>query len=127
MPIPAAQLFDAIVRDMVRERRVVMESARDRIKERLSKPVERRRGPRGGTIVVRSEPGEPARKDSGDLVESIRADVGDSGDVIEGVVYTTKFYAPILEGPLNRLVATDLADQFTSEVLDADVRAISTD
>lgn len=65
-------------------------------------PVERITGPKGGVKVIRSEPGEYPRKDTGLLVATMMHGVKSSPGVSEGYVGTPLDYGVELEVKMNR-------------------------
>jgi hypothetical protein len=94
------------------------------VKDRLDIPVDYGIGPRGGTYVIRSQPGEPPRRETGRLQEGIDGEATIEGDVIELVIGSDTFYAPFLDPKLQRLIFTDVAEEFLDVVIDNIVTSI---
>lgn len=89
------------------------------VKDRLSVPVGYRIGPRGGTYLIRSKPGENPRRETGALQESIADAVFVEGthevtlEVSAGVKY-----APFLDPRLTRPIFTGIVDEYETPLLD---------
>jgi hypothetical protein len=81
-----ADLFDEIRTDCFQAMERVGEAVRDEWQSRVSVPVEYVAGPRGGVVVVRSLPGEPPRKETGELHDSIQAATESDADVLTTTV-----------------------------------------
>lgn len=118
----AQELFGAIVSDVVAKQSEVADAQVADIKKRISVPVDRR-----GSTVIRSKPGEPPRKDTGALYESIEQFTADSFTTIETVISTDRVYGPILEAQLNRPIMFDWHETYLNQYLDASVRGINGD
>ena len=123
---PVAVLFDAIQSDCFTAIERLGQQVADEWKERISVPVEYARGPRGGRKIIRSEPGEPPRRESGVLWESIAAQTEADGYVVTTVIGSDVEYAPYLqEGTFEmfpRPMMPDpdqLQEQFVNAVADA--------
>lgn len=65
------QVSEVLARRLSRGMDIFAEKLVEDIQEKISVPVEYQTGPRGGQVVIRSKPGEPPRKENGDLWESI--------------------------------------------------------
>lgn len=120
-----ADIFDDIVadvNDVLIELAAEMESD---VKDKLSVPVGYRIGPRGGTYIIRSKPGENPRKETGKLQNSIKGRVDTDGLQSVLVVNSDVFYAPILQNKMERLVLSDTAEIYDEVVPDRVTAAIS--
>jgi len=116
-------LFDSIEADVAEATAREMRAIADDIKERVSIPVGYRIGPRGGTYKIRSKPGEPPRKDTGNLQASITPDTIVVGDQVAGSIQAKAPYSDPLENQMDRLIMTDLLDEFSERFADAVARA----
>lgn len=62
------------------------------VRDKVSIDVERI-----GSTVIRSLPGEPPRRDTGEYWDSIGFDAEDTGDMITASAFSTNWKAPMLE------------------------------
>ena len=105
-------LFDDINQDIAAEfERIGAEMVAD-AQQRLAVPV---------TFhpLVRSKPGENPRKETGDLQKNIqhRVDTPESTQAVL-TVFSTTFYAPILQDSKDRPVLSDTAEAFEEVIPD---------
>lgn len=96
-------LFDRIARLIADAHRDTGSAVVIDVKDRVSVPVGYAIGPRGGSRKIRSKPGEPPRKDKGNLQASIASEtIEPTGDVIDSSVSASVPYARRLELDLHR-------------------------
>ena len=72
---------------------VIADELRDRVREAVSVDVEYY-----GGIVIRSRPGEPPRRETGDYSNSILSASGEDGDEIWGSAYTDHWKGHLEDG-----------------------------
>lgn len=92
-----SDLFDRIgarVESVVKQK---LDGMRDDVQKRISVDVERR-----GGKVIRSQPGEPPRRDTRKLYASTTSEVIRAGDVVSGAVSVDTPYAQRLNNEMNR-------------------------
>ncbi len=95
----------------------------DGLKEKLSVPVTTAIGPRGGAIIQRSVPGEYPRMETKKLRDAVEHNVVRDGMNVSLEIDDPMFYAPFLQN-MDRIVTSDVADDYTEAVLDAIVSGI---
>lgn len=117
-------LFDAIASDVAEAMDRVGQQIVDEIKNDLSVPVEYKKGPRGGTIIVRSKPGEHPRKETGKLQEGIEHRIERNGADVILTVGDDVFYAVPLEN-IDRPITEGGEERFEDLVVSAVVAAIN--
>lgn len=83
----------------------------DKVQENLSVPVEYVRGPRGGTIVIRSKPGEHPRRETGGLLSTIVDEVTAEGDQSRLMLSSDHPGAGHLQDTLDRPILSNLQDE----------------
>lgn len=83
----------------------------DQVQQNLSVPVEYARGPRGGTIVIRSKPSEHPRRETGGLLETITDEVTAEGDQARLMLSSDHPGAGHLQDTLDRPIFSNLQDE----------------
>lgn len=92
-----SELFDRIARSAERRLKAEMERMRADVQKRIGVPVER-----SGGRTIRSKPGEPPRKDKGNLYASADAQTLNAGRTVQGSVSVNTKYARRLNNQMNR-------------------------
>lgn len=124
MAIPGEELFPAIMSSLLREHDVVGAKIASDVKDRISVPVGYKIGPRGGSTKIRSKKGEPPRKDTGRLKQSITSESITDADEINTSVFTEVEYAKYLEEDLDRPIFESELEAVESLILDHCVDAV---
>jgi hypothetical protein len=94
------------------------------IKDRIGTPVGFEIGPRGGTRIIRSKPSEPPRKETGNLQKSIAGETQIESDSIVLEISSDVKYAPFLDPNKQRIIFTDVAEEFVDVVMNNIVDSI---
>jgi bacteriophage HK97-gp10 putative tail-component len=122
-------LFESIRADVFEEMEDFGKDVATDLKERISVPVGYRIGPKGGTYIIRSAPGEPPRKETGTLLNSVESEVETDADVVTLEISSDAPYAGFLEDGTERMaprpVWEDVADEYTDPFFDRVVAAVS--
>lgn len=124
MAIPGEELFPAIMSSLLREHDVVGAKIASDVKDRISVPVGYKIGPRGGSTKIRSKKGEPPRKDTGRLKQSITSESITDTDEINTSVFTEVEYAKHLEEDLDRPIFESELEAVEQLILDHCVDAV---
>lgn len=75
----------------------------DDIRDQISVPVGYRIGPRGGVTVIRSKPGEPPRRETGDYQSSIDHQTATDGSRVTTSIFTDDPIGGYLENGTSRM------------------------
>jgi hypothetical protein len=122
----ATDFVDAVRADEFRAIQAFAEGVAETIREKISVDVEYATNRKGTLVVVkRSLPGEPPRRETGDLYRSIAASTAeaDAGEVsVE--VSSDMFYAPILEEKMDRPYLASTLDETFDDFCDRMVSAM---
>lgn len=124
MAVPASDLFDEIIAAVLREHDVVAAKVASDVKDRISVPVGYKIGPRGGSTKIRSKKGEPPRKDTGRLYQSITSESITDTDEVNTSVYTEVEYATYLEDDLDRPIFENELEAVEDLILDHVIEAV---
>lgn len=111
------KLFDGIVQVAVECCKVAGGEIEKTIKEKLSIPVEYKRGKRGGKNAIRSKPGEPPRRQTGKLQAGVEYKVQQQGDQITLTIQDLVPYAPPLQNSMNRPIIVN-ASSYADTIID---------
>lgn len=95
-PATETDLFDSIATDLASEFTQIGEAIMSDMRDRLSVDVQYFPGPNGEIFVERSAPGEPPRRETQQLWESVQSTVEQTADV-KLIVDSDCPYAPPLE------------------------------
>ncbi len=117
------EIFDEIESDIAIASQQMADQIASDVKDRIGVPVGYAVGPRGGTRVIRSKPGEPPRKETGNLQSGVIAEVVAVRGQISGSIYDEVPYAAPLESDLDRPILTDLAETYEDFLADGVTRA----
>lgn len=101
------------------------ESVVAEIRDRLNVPVEYAPGENGKTIVIRSVQGEPPRRETGALRESIAGEVTSDENKVTLEVGSDVRYAPFLDPNKRRLIFTDIVEEFEDQAVQSLIEALS--
>jgi hypothetical protein len=92
------------------------------IQEKISVDVEYTTGPRGGVRVIRSLPGKPPRRETGNLQQSYQSAVETDAEVVTLEVFSDVPYAAHLENGTARVAqrphVADTADEMAEAFFD---------
>lgn len=95
------------------------------VKNRLSVAPQIVRGPRGGKKIVPSSRGEYPRMRSGSLRDATFFEVTDSGGNVSLIVGNAAHHAKFLDPGMGRLILTDVAEEFSDQLLDSLVNGLN--
>lgn len=117
MSHPADDITDHLVERARDGMEKVAQELEQRWRQMVSVPVEG-----VGRSAIRSRPGEPPRRDTGDYQDSIEHRVTVEGDKVSAIAGTTMERAVWLENGTDRMKprpnASKLADEFAGEVVE---------
>lgn len=117
--------WDSIAAELEQAARGFGARVENHVRDKLSVPVEYVTGPRGGTRVIRSLPGEPPRRETGNLQGSIQARFFFEGSTIAVELDSPVGYAVPLQVERDRPIFSDLPDLFGDEWVNVCARAVS--
>lgn len=113
-----SELIDELTADLATAMQSFVDEIADETRERVSVPVQVITGPRGGRRVIRSRPGEPPRKDTGALQDSVSVNVAETTENVDGYVHVGVHYSEPLQTKMRRLILDDRADEFADRFTD---------
>ena len=117
MSHPADDIADSLVRKARDGMGKVAQELADRWRKLIAVPVEGK-----GRTAIRSKPGEPPRRETGEYQDSIESRVEIEGDKVTAVAGTTMERGVWLEKGTGRMKprphASKVADEFGGEVVD---------
>lgn len=120
------EVFDAIALEIAQEQQDFGDKLVSVTMDRVSKPVGYRIGPRGGEQKIRSKRGEPPRRDTGALMNSIKAETISVGDKSSTAVTVNVPYGDPLENVLDRPIFEGELEATDELLLDMVTQAIGT-
>jgi hypothetical protein len=120
-----SEVFDAIALDVEKAHIQAGDDLATELKYKVSVPVQYVAGPRGGTRVIRSLPGEPPRKETGRLQASINHETVAAGDVVETAITAAAPYAARLQEQMNRPITDGESDAVERLFIDPVANAIN--
>lgn len=127
LSVPVTRLPNSTIESLLRSGRL-SRTERTRLEDSLRRTYRDDPIYGDGYKLQRSVRGEPARMETGKLVDSITSQTIDGGEFVEVAVFSDLDYAAFLETPkFGRLVLTDLADSYEEPMIDAAVRGVEGD
>lgn len=113
-------LFDRISASVERALHPVLDAMAQQVRQRIGVPVDKSKKP-----WVRSKPGEPPRKDTGQLQASTNIQSIDANSEIRGSVSVERPYARRLNNEMDRPIFGDILQQNRDAILQAMRRGVT--
>ena len=113
-------LFDRIPASVERALQPVLDAMAQQVRQRIGIPVDKSKNP-----WVRSKPGEPPRKDTGQLQASTNIQSIDANSEIRGSVSVERPYARRLNNEMDRPIFGDILQQNRDAILQAMRRGVT--
>ena len=113
-------LFDRISASVERALQPVLDAMAQQVRQRIGVPVDKSKKP-----WVRSKPGEPPRKDTGQLQASTNIQSIDANSEIRGSVSVERPYARRLNNEMDRPIFGDILQQNRDAILNAMRRGVT--
>lgn len=113
-------LFDRIPASVERALQPVLDAMAQQVRQRIGIPVDKSKKP-----WVRSKPGEPPRKDTGQLQASTNIQSIDANSEIRGSVSVERPYARRLNNEMDRPIFGDILQQNRDAILQAMRRGVT--
>lgn len=113
-------LFDRISASVERALQPVLDAMAQQVRQRIGVPVDKSKRP-----WVRSKPGEPPRKDTGQLQASTNIQTIDANSEIRGSVSVERPYARRLNNEMDRPIFGDILQQNRDTILNAMRRGVT--